>query len=264
MTSLLDSPQSVVEALRGDRLRRPLVDHSVAAGLRAVLEDGIYGIVGTALLTTPIVVRAATLARPSGTIDLRSSSPSRLRGVLVHQLLRLHCVGATINDALDDATRAWRAQDPSNDLLAMLDRLDDDERARLSTDVTAHWVTFSRALGDVPSRWMPRTSVRASQSLAGGGVLLRDVVDLMIGTVGDDVASVALFDVTTAPLGVGAERVMRYHALVQTLRTSTKPLRTATFSSATGELLVRDVDDEMLTRSVDEVIACVGDRWIER
>jgi hypothetical protein len=55
-------------------------------------------------------------------------------------------------------------------------------------------------------------------------------------------------------LGEGAERVMRYHALIQTLRTSTVPLRTSIFSTATGELWSTDVDAELLSRAVDDVL----------
>jgi hypothetical protein len=84
--------------------------------------------------------------------------------------------------------------------------------------------------------------------------VLRDVVDLMVGTTTGEVASVALLDVTTSPLGEGAERVMRYHALVQTLRTSIAPLRTSMFSTATGELWSTDVNDELLQRSVADVL----------
>jgi hypothetical protein len=65
---------------------------------------------------------------------------------------------------------------------------------------------------------------------------------------------VALLDVTTSPLGEGAERVMRYHALVQTLRTSIVPLRTSMFSTATGELWSANVDDELLSRAVGDVL----------
>ena len=91
--------------------------------------------------------------------------------------------------------------------------------------------------------------------------MLRDVVDLVIGNTTSDVASIALVRRNDVPLGEGAERTMRYHALVQTLRTSTMPLRTCTFSSATGEIWVRDVDYALLARSVDEVLVCVADLW---
>jgi hypothetical protein len=83
---------------------------------------------------------------------------------------------------------------------------------------------------------------------------LRDVVDLAVGSTHADVASVALVDVTTSPLGTSAERVMRFHALLETLRTSVVPLRTSIFSSATGELWTLDVDRELLMRGVDDVV----------
>ncbi len=110
----------------------------------------------------------------------------------------------------------------------------------------------------MPTRWLPRTSLRAHQRLAGGNVVLRDVIDLMVGSTASEEASVALLDVTTSPLSEGAERVMRYHALVQTLRTSTVPLRTSIFSSATGELWSLDVDEELLQRSVLDVLDSVN------
>jgi hypothetical protein len=52
---------------------------------------------------------------------------------------------------------------------------------------------------------------------------------------------------------------MRYHALVQTLRTSIVPLRTSMFSTATGELWSSDVTDEMLARSLGEVRDAIGE-----
>jgi hypothetical protein len=265
MTTLLDSsPLSVVDALRGDRTKRPLIDTASAAGLRSLLDDGIYEVLGGDRLAMPLVVRAATLQRTPATIDIASSVTGRLRGILVGQLLRLLSVGVSIDRPFEDAACAWRAEVGSNDLLAHLDGLDGDERARLATDLEAHFVTLSRALGAIPARWRPRSAARATQRLAGGNVLLRDVVDLVIGNATSDVASIALFDVTTSPLGEGSERTMRYHALVQTLRTSTMPLRTCIFSSATGEFWLRDVDYSLLSRSVDEVLSCVADLWSAR
>jgi hypothetical protein len=265
MTTLLDSsPISVVDALRGDRSKRPLIDTASAAGLRSLLDDGIFEVMGSERLRAPLVVRASSLHQRGATIDINSSGTGRLRGVLVSQYLRLLSVGISIDHAFDDALCAWRAEVGSNDLLEHVNQLDVDERARLVTDVEAHCVTLSRALGEIPPRWRPRSAARAIQRLAGGNVVLRDVVDLVIGNTTSDVASIALFDVTTSPLGEGAERTMRYHALVQTLRTSTMPLRTCTFSTATGELWVRDVDYSLLARSVEEVLACVRDLWSAR
>ncbi len=177
-----------------------------------------------------------------------------MRGILVTQALRLLSVGLDVEHAFDEALLAWRSDVGPNELTSYVDQLESDELARLDTDVTAHCVTLKRSLGSLSSRWMPRTSLRAYQRLAGGNVVLRDVIDLMVGTTTSGEASVALLDVTTSPLGEGAERVMRYHALLQTLRTSTVPLRTSMFSTATGELWSTDVDAELLSRAVDDVL----------
>jgi hypothetical protein len=265
MTTMLDSsPVSVVEALRGDRSKRPLIDIASASGLRSLLEDGIFAIIGAQRLDTPLVVRTSSLHQRFAATDLGMSTSGRIRGVLIGQLLRLLSVGMSIDHAFDDALTAWRGEVGANELTERLDALDDDERARLATDLEAHFVTLTRALGEIPARWTPRSSVRIFQRLAGGNVVLRDVVDLMIGTSTSDVASIVLFDVTTSPLGEGAERSMRFHALMQTLRTSLMPLRTSSFSSATGEIWIRDVDYELLARSVEDVLACVRDQWSAR
>jgi hypothetical protein len=265
MTTTLDSaPLSVVEALRGDRSRRPLIDIASAGGLRSLLEDGIFAIIGAKRLDAPLVVRASSLHQRFATTDLTMSSTGRIRGILIAQIIRLLSVGMSIDHAFDDAVAAWRSEVGANDLVAYFEALDSDDRARLATDVEAHSITLTRALGAIPASWMPRSNVRAVQRLAGGNVVLRDVVDLMIGTSTSEVASIALFDVTTSPLGEGAERSMRYHALMQTLRSSVMPLRTCTFSSATGEIWIRDVDYELLARSVDDVLGCIGDQWSVR
>lgn len=255
MTSLLDaSPRGVMEVLRGERTVRPRANNSAAAGLRAELEDAIYGVLGEQRLATPLTIRGASLRRGS-LVDVTSTAlAGRVRGLLINQALRLLSLNAAGEDVFDDAMAAWRAEAGSNALLDAVDHLEPDERARLVTDVTSHWVTLRRSLGPLSTRWLPRTSLRAYQRLGGGNVILRDVVDLMVGTTTGDVASVALLDITTATLDEGDERVLRYHALVQTLRTSIVPLRTAMFSTSTGDLWCLEVDDELLTRAVADVV----------
>ena len=252
------SPKCAIEALQGERSRRPLRDDTTASGLRSVLEDGIYTLLGAEKTSTPLIIRSSSLRQSPQTTDISLSPQGRIRGVLVSQVLRLLSVGVKVERPFEEALLAWRLSDSGSDLLTSLERLDAEELARLATDVTAHSVTLIRSLGDVPPRWLPRTSLRATQSLAGGSVILRDVIDLMVGTTSSRVANVALFDVTTSPLGEGAERAMRYHALVQTLRTSTVPLRTSAFSTATGEMWSLDVDPELLFRSADEVLAAIA------
>jgi hypothetical protein len=249
------STLTIADELRGDRHARPPADTSSAAGLRAALEDGLYEILREAAPEATLVLRASSLAGHHAS-DAPFASLARLRGTLVSQLLRLRVVGAAIDEPFADALAAWRAQRPEDALVAGFDQLDEDERARLSTEVTAHFVTLDRALGEVRAAWLPRTGVRATQRLHGGRVILRDTVDLMVGAV-SEVASVALLDVSTSPLGEQSDRILRYHALVQTLRTSVVPLRSTMFSSATGELRSLEVDHELLVLGAGEVLDAV-------
>lgn len=259
MTSTLDTvPTNVMEVLRGRRGERPPLDTTAAAGLRAQLEDGIFERLGPARREVPLVIRAASL-RGSEAAGASGSAHALVRGLLVNQALRLLGAGVAVEHAFDEALAAWRSES-TGELVIFIDALDGDDRARLASDVTAHCDTLARSLGALPGRWLPRTALRAYQRLAGGNVILRDVVDLMVGTTTSAEASVALLDVTTAPLDEGAERVLRYHALVQTLRTSAVPLRTSIFSSATGELWCVDVDADVLARAVSDVLDVIGAR----
>ncbi|HVB19223.1 MAG TPA: hypothetical protein VNE22_02955 [Acidimicrobiales bacterium] len=261
MTSLLDTPPlGLLDSIRGNRAKRPRRDLTSAAGLRATLDDEFFALWGDALFDNPLVVRASSLRRGPATA-LSTHPLAQVRGVLVNQTLRLLSVGAPLERPFDDALGAWRCEVGNNDLLAFVDTLDAEERARLASAVDAHAQTLARALGPLGGRWLPRTGVRASQRLGGGNVIVRDAVDLMVGSTTTSVASVALLDVTTAPLDENAERSMRFHALVQTLRTTTVPLRTSAFSTATGELWSHDVDVALLRRALDELVEVVRGLW---
>jgi hypothetical protein len=240
--------------MRGERRVRPLANTTAAAGLRARFEDAIYELLGPTIREAPLVVRASSLRRTDVVPEALSSPLARVRGVLIVQVLRMMSVGCDVEHAFDDALVAWRAEVGANELTASVEHLSEDDAAILRSEVEAHCVTLKRSLGAVPTRWMPRTSQRAHQRLAGGNVVLRDVVDLMVGTTTSERASVALLDVTTSTLDAGAERAMRYHALIQTLRTGVVPLRTSAFSTATGELWSSDVDEELLGRSLEDVL----------
>ncbi|MGH3732037.1 MAG: hypothetical protein ACRDVC_01455 [Acidimicrobiales bacterium] len=258
MTSVVDAPPlSVMDVLRGERGTRPPSNNTAAAGLRAALEDAIYELLGAELRSDAITVRASSLR--GGASSANSAPLGQVRGILLTQALRLLCARVTLQDVYRESMMAWRAEAGSNDLTRFIDQLDDEESARIGADIAAHWVTLKRSLGPLSNRWLPRTSLRAYQRLAGGNVVLRDVIDLMVGTTSSDVASVVLLDVTTSPLDEAAERVMRYHALVQTLRTSITPLRTSMFSTATGELWSSDVDDSMLSRALGDVVDVIGE-----
>jgi hypothetical protein len=257
MTTLLDaSPSNVLEVLRGERATRPLANTSAAIPFRLRLETELKDLVAHRPNSEPIVIRASTIHRTH--VDVSDiSALAQLRGILVAQALRLMSAGLVFESPFEESLLSWRSDVGDNPLTQSVDQLDADERARLATDVTAHCVTLRRTLGVMSPSWLPRTSLRAHQRLAGGRVILRDVIDLMVGTTTSDVASVVLLDITTAPLDERAASVLGYHALMQTLRTSVAPLRSSLFSTATGELLAIDIDAATLNRAVDEVIDAV-------
>lgn len=252
-------PNSVLDALRhGDRPGR---DAQAAARWRAQLELVLGDALGPTMPDLPVVVSAATLGRRADVLDLHDSARARLRGALVSVLARLHAVGTPVGDAYEDAVAAWSAEVPAPGLRACFDALDADGRARLATEVTAHYVTLSRALGALPPAWPVRTAQRTSLRLAAGRVLVRDSVDLVLGASDADSTSVVLVDVTTSPLGENAERALRFHALVETVRAGEAPWRSAILSTATGELWQRDLDDELLARALEDLVASVYAEW---
>jgi hypothetical protein len=235
---------TILDVLRGDPLTRPLCDESVADTLRGQLDELAAG------LESGLVVRT-----PRGDSVNIAPTTGRVRGMLVHQLVRLAAAGYDWRNPAVDALVAWRANAPA-ELVAEVARFDADERAQLRADLDAHAVVLRRALGTLAPGWLARSAVRARLVLAGGRLTLVDVIDLMVGVVGPR-ASVALVDVTSSPLGADAEDRVAYHALCQTLRTSHAPLTSALVSTATGDVLYRSVDDDLLARAVRYVRGAV-------
>ena len=257
MTLTTTPAGSILEALRGDRTERPRRDTETATGLRAILEDGLGELGGRLSRTAPLVLNAASVVRRDDAIDIARAPMGRLRGALVAQLVRLGAVGHRSDHAFDDALRAWLVDQPGRELLSIYDDLDADSRARLATEVSAHGATLGRALAAVPGAWTVRTAVRTRLPLANSAVVLTDSVDLVVGASRDDVASTVLLDVTTSPIGSSTARLLRFHALVQCLRTAVVPWRVAMFSTATGELASDDVDVTLLGAAVDDVLRVV-------
>lgn len=248
----------LADVVRGDRSRRPPRDDASAAGLRALLEDHFFELLGPQLRATPLILSSANLRGTGSARELGDSTLSHARGMIISTVFRLLVAQVHVEDPFDDAVAAWRGDRPRDPLLDAVLHLDPDQSARLRADVGAHYRVLLSGLGPIPSGWLPRTSLRARQLLAGGNVQLRDVFDLIVGSNRDAVANVALVDITTSPLGAGAERAMRYHALVQTLRSGVVPLRTVAFSSATGEFWALDVDHTLLVRAVGDLVDLVA------
>jgi hypothetical protein len=91
--------------------------------------------------------------------------------------------------------------------------------------------------------------------LGGGGVILRDHIDLVIGSANGVGSGVALIDITTSILDESMERALRFHAVVETLKSGLAPRFVATLSTATGQLWRFNVDNELLHRGVGEILS---------
>lgn len=178
------------------------------------------------------------------------SGPSlaMLRGALITQLVRLRSVGLHSTHAVRDAIDALESYDGEGDLVEFLRHLSADERARLHADLSSHSQVLAERLGHIPDGWRPRAAVRSAARV--GYLTLRDVNDLVVGTVA---TGLALVDVTTAELDERFERRLRYHALVETLRSGVAPTCVAGLSTATGDSALYPVTDESLRLAVSEL-----------
>ena len=243
------TPLSLAARLRGTPATRPPRDSTTAPGLRAQLEDLVArrGLSPDA----PLTVRSASLRATAAPIE--SSPMARLRGLLVTTALSLLVHEQVLDDAFDDTLSAWSSNQSDTTLLTAFLTADADVQARLRADVRSHVSVLREYLGTFASPWHPQTAVRSRVLVSGGALELRDEVDLVVGSVTDSRAALSLLDVTTAPLGDRADQTIRYHALVQTLRGGVVPLRVALFSTATADCLVRDVDNTMLQRALDDL-----------
>lgn len=224
---------------------RPVVD-----GLRTQIVDGIFEIFGATPPATPTLIRASSFR----SADHMAYTPyGRMRGALLTQIVRLAMVSYVSNDPFGDAVTAWRASEGASELVDYFDAIDDDERARLATDVAAHAITLHQRIGDVPAQWRPRTAVRSRIRLANSQVELRDHIDLVIGSATSGTGTV-LVDVTTSALDENLERALRFHALTEALRSGTAPRFVAALSTSTGDMWRMFVDDALLQRAVHELL----------
>jgi hypothetical protein len=244
---------TLIDSLRDARQTTTSEATLDSAGIRATLADGIYALLGEAQPITPYVIRPSSFRRDA---VMSSYTPfGRMRGALITQLMRLIAIGFPINDLFVDAVAAWRASEGASELVEVFAALDDDERARLATEVVAHGVVLQQRLGTPPSSWLPRTAVRSAIRLGGGGVLLRDHIDLVIGSANGVGSGVALIDITTSTLDESMERTLRFHAVVETLKSGLAPRFVATLSTATGQLWRFNVDNDLLRRGVTEILS---------
>lgn len=251
----------ITDILRGNRDNRPVANRAAAGHYRQLIEGALEKLTTRASTHGPLVIRSHHLD-PVPFVHIGPTFPlAQLRGALISELLRLLSTGHSVRRPFEDAREAWAFSHPHSPLHLTLEECDADDLARVATDVTAHAVTLIKALGPVNPHWQPRTDVSVMQHFRGGDIVVRDRLDLVLGSSREAVASEAVFDVTTSPLSSRSDAVLRYHALMETLRTGVVPLRVVALSTATGERVQYEVNDALLARAVSELQTAIIAEW---
>jgi hypothetical protein len=256
----------LVDRLRAPGATRPAVDPELAGGLREWLEDELAGPVAVLgddaadirvrkdAITQVLVCEAHFAAARAGAPVL---TPELVRGSLVDALFRQWVTVGAIGDPLGDALGALQA-DGADDAVAFVAAMTAERRRRLADEVAAHAARI-RAEWPVPSpAWLARTQDRITVPLAGGRVLLSGVVDLAFGGPAHDQASVCLVEVKSGTRRVEHRADLHFYALLETLRAGAPPFRAATYYSATGELDVESIGEDVLVGALQRVVAAAG------
>jgi hypothetical protein len=252
----------VLASLRGDSNRRPLVDPGLAGGLRDWLEDGLCSLPSGG--PTPLVVSKQALRdalagrdgqRSAGTQPI---TDSMALGALMDALFRQLVTIGHIEDPMRNGIDALRVDHRRSEVVDFVRGLAGQERAAFEDELeTQSAILLSRWPRLSPS-WLPRTQERIAVPLAGGDVVLVGVIDLIVGAPSVGRASVGLIEVKSGRARIEDREDLRFYALLETLRSGAAPFRVATFYTRTGQVITEDVDDGLLTSSVQRVLAAIS------
>ena len=239
-------------ALRGDRASRPRVDPMLAGGLRAWLEDELAEISAGAPCDGPIHLTAWQIAQPE--LDRDPEADQAALSVLVHALVAQQLAFGGVLEPLADAVDALAARNAHAPLLERISALDAAATDVLAAELAAHDAVIASGIGRIPTSWLPRSGVPIALDLCGGRLRASTTVDLLVGAPAGAVSSTCLLDVVTTPIGDHHAVQLGAMALIETIRSGAAPLRVAALSTATGEHLVLDVDDALLSRSLRRLV----------
>ncbi len=258
LMSTAGTSHDLLGALRGRRERRPRVDPTLAGGLRAWIEDDLAPLVGEADPAQPLFLSPRAVVSES----LQTVPPlsALARSALLSALLAQRVVLGSVVHPMDDALSALEADPGQAALVDAIHSLDPDGFAQLAAELTAHYAVLAASLTSIPGTWLPRTNVRLSVPLAGGRVVLGAVASLVMGPPADEVSTVCLLDVTTSSLDPTAQRRLGILSLLETLRSGAAPLRVGSLSTATGEVVLAEVTDELLRDAIADVVSAVAAR----
>jgi hypothetical protein len=256
----------VLALLRGGGGTRPHFDPGLAGGLRAWLEDSAFEAVSTrGDGAGPVVLGPRRVLGSTGGPDRASEvdhgmpSDELVLSRVVHALFRQLVNVGTLDDPLDDALEALRAEgEQSGEVVRHIEGLAGPALALLSDAVSLHADHLLALVPRLASGWLPRTDDRVSVPLAGGRVVLQGVFDLLIGVPAVGQASLCAMAVSIGGPWPKERRSLHYLALLETLRSGTPPFRLALLESASGRYGVEDVREEHLVAMASHVAAWLG------
>jgi hypothetical protein len=247
----------LLASLRGDSTRRPLVDPGLAGGLRDWLEDGLCSLplgVQTPILVNKQTLRDALAGRTNRPRVEQSITDSMALGALMDALFRQFVTIGHIEDPMRNGLDALRVDPRRSEVVDFVRGLEPQDRGDFEDELeTQSAILVSRWPRLSPS-WLPRTQERITVPLAGGDVVLVGNIDLIVGAPSAGRASVGLIEVKSGRARIEDRDDLRFYALLETLRSGAAPFRVATFYTRTGLIETEDVDDGLLTSSVQRVL----------
>jgi hypothetical protein len=253
---------ALVDRLRVTGLARPRADPEMVADLRTYLERGLADVVPAAGGPALVVTRhriARALACP-----VHRDTPGRgprvttlplACGALVAVLFRQLVATGAIGAAWDEALEGLGLDDHQAPLAGWIGDLPGPARSELRAEVERQADGLRRRWPPLDPMWLPRTQESLRVPLAGGRCLVSARVDLVLGRPAEDVATVALIEVTSGARWPGHAADRRFDALVETLRSGIPPFAVATYSARTGELDVDPVTPELLADAARRCLA---------
>jgi hypothetical protein len=182
---------------------------------------------------------------------------------LVHALFRQIVTVGALDDPLHDAVDALRARGGRADgVVRYVEALTVAERRSLGETVRVHSSHLLELLPRPLPEWLPRTDERVAIPLAGGGVVLHGVFDLVVDVPLDRGRARGALALSTDGAWGRARRSLHYLALLDTLRSGRPPFRLAQVDSSTGRFGAEDVREEHLRVMTAHVCAgLAGASW---
>jgi hypothetical protein len=265
--TIVDGDSYLLHALRGTGTPRPVVDPSLAGGLKEWLEDALSDVargIDDQSPTLRIHQRHVCAAFATGSAEeFQGGLADEQRGlrpgdhddgllleVLVRCIFRQWITVRQVGNPMNDAVSALAALGGHARIAQSLKTMGSECRRRLVTELELHAERIVDQWPELCPSWYPRTRERFMVPVCGGRILLAGSVDLAVGFPARDRASVCLVEVTAGHAGPHRRSVRHFYALLETLRSGAPPSRVATFDSATGRIEAEQVDEHMLVGAV--------------